>query len=180
MEVLPALGKDFPRPTNEIALSEHCYTIYTMLRSGWHPEAVAMVMRRQYGVSFTSFQIGQYLRELPMADLTPRALNNYFGNQDFVVDVLGDMHKILVLAEQRLITLMRLEEQDPKWAPYVGSLTKDVFQMLKETALTELELGVNRHGDKEAPQQATAMVVETVEQIINRTRVKRESHERGL
>ena len=176
-EVLPALGKDFPRPSNEIANSEQCHAIYVMLRSGWHPEAVSLVIRRQFGVHFTPQQIGQYLREIPTQQLTPRALALYFDNQDFVVDTLGDMHKLVVMTEQKLVDLIRLEAPETPLSHQVLVLTKETFRMLKE--LTELEqlMGVNRYSNQAVLEPGTAATVDTVEQILRRTRISHESHD---
>jgi len=130
--------------------SPHRYFVHSLFISGWHPIAIARALKREEGVDLDPAEIGEYCLSISPADVRPGALARFFKNRNFITDPLADMHKLILLQQERVMRLIKLEdmayEEDPKKA--VNTKLTHQLALLqrwqKELALTEHRLGVNR------------------------------------
>jgi hypothetical protein len=106
--------------------SPHLFRIYTMLRAGQHPWIIAATLKRLEGVEVDPEDIAKYLARIPESELpAPSMLKRKFG--DIITDPLSDLHRIILLRQERIERLLELEEREGRLYPRVDGLLAELF-----------------------------------------------------
>ena len=132
--------------------SPYRYFVHSLFISGWSPIPIARALKREEGVDLTPDEITAYCLTISPKDVSPGALARFFKNQNYITDPVADQHKLVLLQQERVMRLIRLEDlayaEDPKKVinaklTYQLSLLQ---RWQRELIRTEERLGINRTG----------------------------------
>ena len=126
MDNLPAQVQFPTAEGTGLAGSPHLFRIYTMLRAGQHPWIVAATLKRLEGVEIDPEDIAKYLARIPDSELAaPSMLKRRFG--DIITDPISDLHRIILLKQARIESLLELEEREGRTYPRTDGLLDELF-----------------------------------------------------
>ena len=145
MSDLPAIRGSYPKPSSSLRVNAHCYEIFAMLTSGWHPESVTDVIQRRYGEQLSVDEVARYLQEIPPW---------YFYHEPEeeqkprIMDTLGEMHRAVADYGIRLRRIMAVEDEgDAASVSQTLSQIRQFFNLLERLTRLEADVGLNRYTD---------------------------------
>ena len=85
--------------------------VFDMLVSGWSPARLCNYLARNRGISLTVQVVYKFLDQIPLdALLPPSSIRTRAKNVDVRVDALGEMQRLLHVAEERAAAALLVEE----------------------------------------------------------------------
>lgn len=104
-----------------------------LIVSGWSHARIQSYILALHNVEVTAGEIDAIQEVVCELILPPSVLQNRFKGLDVEADPIGEMHRLLLLASERLGTSLNLEEiNDTGRLPYTDTAMKTYWRMLTE------------------------------------------------
>lgn len=152
----------------------HLDTIYKMLCSGWHPLAVIRAMKKSEGVVVSFEAVVELFQSIPNEDTLPlpELLHGLYP-VGAATDTIADMHRMVVIQQQRVTQLLDLEAEgyDEQMFSKLGYEMRQLWSMTRQLALLEDKVGTSPYRSKEtSAEPKEAPHTATVREILSRTK----------
>lgn len=158
-------GKDTP-----LEGSPYRYPVHSLFISGWHPLAIVRALKKDEGIELALEDVIAFCRTIPREQVQPGALSVYYNNSAYITNPLLDMHKLVLLQQERVMRLVMLEkleyekDKSKTISPALSHQLVLLERFQKDLILLEDKVGVNRHAPAEgAPRLATP---KTLQQMV--------------